>query len=111
MVRPRGPAGSDGPINTIAVLPFANTGGNPQDEYFSDGMTEELARALSMMPHIHVASRTSSYAFKGKSVTAQDIGKTLHVGGVVEGTVRRAGESFAGDGTANQCQHRTRDVD
>jgi eukaryotic-like serine/threonine-protein kinase len=86
-----GPSKGPGPINTIAVLPFANTGGNPQDEYFSDGMTEELARALSMMPHIHVASRTSSYAFKGKSVTAQDIGKTLHVGGVVEGTVRRAG--------------------
>jgi serine/threonine-protein kinase len=78
-------------IGTIAVLPFANTGGDPQDEYFSDGMTDELARALSKIPHIQVASRTSSYAFKGKSVTAQDIGKALHVGGVVEGTVRRAG--------------------
>jgi serine/threonine-protein kinase len=88
---PRGAAGSDGSINTIAVLPFANIGGNRQDEYFSDGMTEELARALSLMPNIQVASRTSSYAFKGKSVTAQDIGRTLHVGGVVEGTVRRAG--------------------
>jgi TolB-like protein/tetratricopeptide (TPR) repeat protein len=79
------------PINTIAVLPFANTGGDTEDQYFSDGMTDELARALSKMPRIQVASRTSSYAFRGKSVTAQQIGKALNVGGVVEGTVRRAG--------------------
>ncbi len=78
-------------ISTLAVLPFANNSGNPQDEYFSDGMTDELARALSRVPRLSVASRTSSYAFKGKAVPAQQIGRALNVGGLVEGTVRRAG--------------------
>jgi serine/threonine protein kinase/tetratricopeptide (TPR) repeat protein len=79
-------------LTTLAVLPFTNTGGNAQDEYFSDGMTDELAHALSGVPTIRVASRTSSYAFKGKDVSPQQIGKTLNVGGIVEGTVRRAGD-------------------
>ncbi|HET7565097.1 MAG TPA: protein kinase [Gemmatimonadaceae bacterium] len=79
-------------ITTVAVLPFVNTGGNAQDEYFSDGMTDELAHALSRLPSLRVAGRTSSYAFKGKEVPAQQIGRTLNVGGIVEGTVRRAGD-------------------
>lgn len=83
---------SDSAINTVAVMPFSNTSGNTQDEYFSDGMTDELAHALSRLPAIRVASRTSSYAFKGKSVSPQEIGKTLNVRGIVEGTVRRAGD-------------------
>jgi len=78
-------------ISTIAVLPFTNNSGNPQDEYFSDGMTDELARALSHVPRLRVASRTSSYAFKGQAVPIQQIGRMLNVGGLVEGTVRRAG--------------------
>ncbi len=82
---------ADSSINTVAVLPFVNTSGNPQDEYFSDGMTDELARALSKIPEMRVASRTSAYSFKGKAVPVQDIGKALNVRGVVEGTVRRAG--------------------
>jgi serine/threonine-protein kinase len=86
-------AGSDvvPAISTLAVLPFANNSGNPQDEYFSDGMTDELARALSRVPHMRIASRTSSYAFKGKAAPAQQIGRTLNVAGLVEGTVRRSG--------------------
>ena len=79
-------------IRTIAVLPFVNTGGNAQDEYFSDGMTDELAHALSRLPDVRVAARTSTYAFKGKSASVQEIGKALNVAGVVEGTVRRAGD-------------------
>jgi serine/threonine-protein kinase len=78
-------------ISTLAVLPFANNSSDPQDEYFSQGMTDELARALSRVPRLRIASRTSSYAFKGKAVPAQQIGRTLNVGGLVEGTVRRAG--------------------
>ncbi|HZE09061.1 MAG TPA: protein kinase, partial [Gemmatimonadaceae bacterium] len=78
-------------ISTLAVLPFANTSGNSQDEYFSDGMTDELARALSRVPSLRIASRTSSYAFKGKAAPAQQIGRTLNVSGLVEGTVRRSG--------------------
>jgi len=80
-----------GPITAVAVIPFSNTGGNPQDEYFSDGMTDELAHALSLLPRLRVAGRSSSYAFKGKSISAQEICKTLNVSAVVEGSVRRAG--------------------
>lgn len=85
-------ANAPAPITTVAVLPFVNTGGDSKDEYFSDGMTDELAHALSRLPSLRVAGRTSSYAFKGKDVPAQQIGRTLHVGGIVEGTVRRAGD-------------------
>jgi TolB-like protein/Flp pilus assembly protein TadD/tRNA A-37 threonylcarbamoyl transferase component Bud32 len=79
-------------IHTVAVIPFANTGGNPQDEYFSDGMTDELAHALSRLPRLRVAGRTSSFAFKGKSMPAQEIGKALNVSAIVDGSVRRAGD-------------------
>lgn len=82
---------ADGAITTVAVVPFENTSGNPQDEYFSDGMTDELAHALGQLPAVRVAGRTSSYAFKGKAVPAQEIGKTLAVPGVIAGTVRRSG--------------------
>jgi len=86
------PATGRSAISTVAVLPFVNTGGDPKDEYFSDGMTDELAHALSGLPSLRVAGRTSSYAFKGKDVPAQVIGRTLHVAGIIEGTVRRAGD-------------------
>jgi serine/threonine-protein kinase len=81
-------------IRTVAVLPFANTGGDAKDEYFSDGLTDELAHALSLVPSLRLAGRTSSYAFKGKPVPAQAIGKALGVSGLVEGTVRRAGDQL-----------------
>ena len=83
---------STGAIATVAVLPFANTSGNANEEYFSDGMTDELAHALSRLPGLRIAGRTSSYSFKGKSASAQEIGKALDVAGVVEGSVRRAGD-------------------
>jgi len=81
-----------GPIRSVAVLPFVNTGGDPGDEYFSDGMTDELAHALAGLPDIRVAGRTSSYAYKGRAATVQEIGRSLGVQGVISGTVRRAGE-------------------
>jgi serine/threonine-protein kinase len=90
------PAGSEGaaagPIHSVAVLPFVNTGGDPEDEYFSDGMTDELAHALGGLPDIRVAGRTSSYSYKGKAATVQEIGRALGVRGVIAGTVRRAGD-------------------
>jgi eukaryotic-like serine/threonine-protein kinase len=87
------PAGAaPGPLNSVAVLPFVNTGGDPEDEYFSDGMTDELAHALAGLPDIRVAGRTSSYAYKGKPATVQEIGRSLGVQGVIAGTVRRAGD-------------------
>ncbi len=79
-------------IRTLAVLPFVNTGGNPADDYFSDGMTDELAHALVRLPGLRIAGRTSSYSFKGKSISAQEIGRALDVEALVEGTVRRAGD-------------------
>jgi eukaryotic-like serine/threonine-protein kinase len=81
-----------GPVHSVAVLPFVNTGGDPEDEYFSDGMTDELAHALAGLPDIRVAGRTSSYAYKGKAATVPEIGRALGVQGVIAGTVRRAGD-------------------
>lgn len=79
-------------ISTLAVLPFTNTNGDAKDEYFSDGMTDELAHALSRLPGIRVAGRSSSYAFKGKTVGPKEVGRTLDVAGVIEGSVRRSGD-------------------
>lgn len=80
------------PARTVAVLPFENIGGSPVDDYFSDGLTDELANALARLPGLRVAGRTSSYAFKGKAVPAGEIGRALGVRALVVGTVRRAGE-------------------
>jgi len=79
-------------IRSVAVLPFVNTSGSPNEDYFSDGLTDELAQALSHVPGLRIAGRTSSYAFKGKSLPATEIGKALGVGAIVEGTVRRSGD-------------------
>jgi serine/threonine-protein kinase len=62
-------------ITTLAVLPFVNTGGDSADEYFSDGMTEELALALARLPGLRIAGRTSSFSFKGKNATAPEVGR------------------------------------
>lgn len=79
-------------ISSVAVLPFVNTSGDPSDDYFSDGLTDELAHALRRVPGLSIAGRTSTYAFKGKSATVQEIGRALDVGAIVTGTVRRSGE-------------------
>lgn len=80
-------------LRSVAVLPLANVGGDASDEYFSEGMTDELANALSKLPGLRVASRTSSYAFKGKTgEDAGEIGNKLHVQAILEGTVRRSGD-------------------
>ncbi|HEY3133723.1 MAG TPA: protein kinase [Gemmatimonadaceae bacterium] len=80
-------------LHSVAVLPLANVGGDARDEYFSDGMTDELANALSKLPGLRVASRTSAYAFKGKrDVDVGEIGRKLHVQAVLEGAVRRSGD-------------------
>jgi serine/threonine-protein kinase len=89
----RGRSGSsDTGIQSVAVLPLVNVGGTAQDEYFSDGMSDELANALNKIPGLRVASRTSSYTFKNrKDVDVGEIGRKLNVQAVLEGTVRRAG--------------------
>jgi len=76
----------------IAVLPLANMSADPENEYFTDGMTEEIINALSKVPGIHVASRSSSFAFKGKKdVDVRQVGEKLGVTSVLEGSVRKIG--------------------
>lgn len=76
----------------IAVLPLANMSADPENEYFSDGMTEEVINALSKVPGIHVASRSSCFAFKGKKdVSVRQIGERLGVTTLLEGSVRKVG--------------------
>jgi serine/threonine protein kinase/tetratricopeptide (TPR) repeat protein len=78
----------------IAVLPLKNMSADPENEYFADGMTEEIINALGKLPGIHVASRTSSFAFKGKEVDVREIGEKLGVTSVLEGSVRKVGNKI-----------------
>ncbi|MDQ6873102.1 MAG: protein kinase [Gemmatimonadota bacterium] len=77
---------------SIAVLPFANMSENPDNEYFSDGITEEILNALARIPVLKVAARTSTFALKGKSLNITEIGQLLNVNTVLEGSVRRMGQ-------------------
>jgi len=76
---------------SIAVLPFANMSADPENEYFSDGMTEEIINALAKVPGLQVASRTSCFALKGKTDDIRHIGEQLGVASVLEGSVRKVG--------------------
>ena len=75
----------------IAVLPFANLSADKENEYFSDGLAEEVINALTALPGLRVAARTSAFAFRGREQDIREIGARLHVGYVLEGSVRRAG--------------------
>jgi serine/threonine-protein kinase len=75
----------------IAVLPFVNASRDPDDEYLSDGVTEELITALAQVEGLHVASRTSTFAYRGRPVDVRTIGTELDVAYVLEGMVRRSG--------------------
>jgi len=77
---------------SVAVLPFANMSGKADEEYFSDGMTEELLNVLAKIPKLNVAARTSVFEFKGKGGDVREIGRKLGVGNIVEGSVRRDGD-------------------
>ncbi|MEO5904918.1 MAG: protein kinase [Gemmatimonadaceae bacterium] len=76
---------------SVAVLPFANMSADAENEYFTDGMAEELINALSKIQALRVASRTSSFAFKGKNEDISEIGRKLKVSTVLEGSVRKMG--------------------
>jgi len=82
---------SDSSRASIAVLPFRNMSADPENEYFSDGITEEIINALSRIEALRVASRTSAFAFKGKDQDVRGIGTELGVRTVLEGSVRRSG--------------------
>ena len=76
---------------SIAVLPFVNMSGDPEQEYFSDGITEEIITALSKVPDILVIARNSTFTYKGKAVNVKQVGKELGVKYVLEGSVRKSG--------------------
>ena len=79
------------PQDSIAVLPFTNLSMDPENEFFVDGITEEIINALAQIEHLHVAARSSAFFFKGKYVDLQAIGERLKVRTILEGSVRRVG--------------------
>ncbi|PVE24213.1 hypothetical protein DC522_12120 [Microvirga sp. KLBC 81] len=77
--------------SSIAVFPFANRSGDPSQDYFSDGLTENVLTALSRFPHLFVISRNSTFAYKGKAIDITDVRRTLGARYVLEGSVQKAG--------------------
>jgi len=86
-----GAGDAGGASRSIAVLPFTSLSADPTDEYFSDGMSEELITALSRVSGLRVVPRTSSFSFKNRNLRSREIGAELHVETLLEGTVRRLG--------------------
>ncbi len=82
------------PGHSIAVLPFVNMSNDPEQEYFSDGISEELLNVLAQYPNLRVAARTSSFQFKGQNPDIADIAEKLHVNHVLEGSVRKSGNTL-----------------
>jgi serine/threonine-protein kinase len=78
-------------IPSIAVLPFANLSADKENEYFSDGLAEDIIDALTQVPGLRVMARTSAFSFRGKEADVREIGARLNVGHILEGSVRRAG--------------------
>lgn len=77
---------------SIAVLPLVNMSSDKEQDYFSDGLSEELLNLLAQVPGLHVAGRTSSFSFKDKHATIAEVGKALNVATVLEGSVRKSGD-------------------
>jgi eukaryotic-like serine/threonine-protein kinase len=97
--RPRASAASADGVKTLAVLPFANVGGDSAREYLVDGMTDELATAFGKLPGVRVAARTSTYRYKsrvasGTGIDPREVGRTLAVGFVLVGSIRPAGQQL-----------------
>jgi serine/threonine-protein kinase len=84
-------AGTGEPAPSVAVLPFVNLSGDESDDYFSDGMTEELIHALTNVEGLRVIARTSAFQFKNQSIDVREVGRRLGVTSVLEGSVRRSG--------------------
>lgn len=81
------------PPHSVAVLPFTNLSGDPKQEYFSDGMSEELINALTQIDSLQVTARTSSFSFKGQNADVETIAHKLNVGAILEGSIRRVGNT------------------
>ena len=85
-------SGADQPLPSIAVLPFVDMSPGKDQEYFSDGIAEEILNVLAQVEGLHVAGRTSSFSFKGKNEDLRAIGQSLGVSAVLEGSVRKSGD-------------------
>jgi len=90
--RPRAAPDETDDRKSIAVLPFVNMSGDVENEYFSDGISEEILNLLVKLPELRVASRTSSFVFKGKEVSIPQVATELGVSAILEGSIRRAGD-------------------
>jgi serine/threonine-protein kinase len=86
------PESSNAPPGSLVVLPFLNIGGNQENEYFSDGLTEDIIDALAKVPSLKVVARTSSFVFKNKDEDTRIIGARLNVKYLVEGSIRKSGD-------------------
>ena len=84
---------------SIAVLPFQNMSGDPEQEYFADGMVEDIITALSRFKSLFVIARNSSFTYKGKAVDIKQVGRELGVRYVLEGSVRKAANACASPGS------------
>jgi TolB-like protein/Tfp pilus assembly protein PilF len=89
---PTAPVAAEISPKSVAVLPFVNMSGDPKNEFFSDGITEEILNALAQIPDLKVAARTSAFAFKGKDPDLRHVGEVLAVAHVLEGSVQRSGD-------------------
>ncbi len=87
-----GPEATATPVSSVAVLPFSNFSDRPDSGFFADGLTEELINSLAQIPGLKVAGRTSAFYFKGRNEDLRQIGRSLGVAHVIEGSVRRDGE-------------------
>ncbi len=89
---PPGTPSGAGAAKSIAVLPFVNMSADPENEYFTDGIAEEIINALTKIQALRVVSRTSAFAYKGKNLDIRKVGEQLRVGTVLEGSVRKSGK-------------------
>jgi adenylate cyclase len=94
---------SNAPEKSIAVLPFVDMSQGKDQEYFSDGIAEELLNRLAQLPDLKVAARTSAFQFRGKSLDMADIGRQLKVANVLEGSVRKSGANLRITAQLIQC--------
>ena len=95
---------------SIAVLPFENMSGDPEQEYFADGIVEDIITALSRIKWLFVIARNSSFTYKGKAVDVQQVGRELGVRYVLEGSVRKAGSRVRITAQLIEAEHRRASV-
>jgi serine/threonine-protein kinase len=88
------PPATTAPGKSIGVLPLVNVSGDPTNDYLSDGLSDEIMGALGKVPGLRVASRTSAFSFKGKTLDAREIGRRLNVSSLLEGSMRRDGDQL-----------------